>query len=269
MAINNVYDFVDSSSDPDTDLGQFSAWSGFNPIAAGNIAGEYLGLSNGKATDAALGALSEIQKMADSVSSENRGLYSDYWKQIQDAYGTNANKYSDALKAYEDAVNAAAGNTYSYDTDISEFYSPYAAQRKQQAMDAITNSAANAGNMFSSDYLNQLAAKQQALASEEWEKAFERQQSDRQNDISEWKANAEQRQNDITNQGNVVSLYGSDRDAYNSAYSDYISNLASQNNADLSTAADIASKKAELTANRTSGNAGILGLASNIIGAFL
>lgn len=265
----NVYDFLEDSGDPDTALGEFSMWSGLNPVAAGNYVGDLLGLGNSKQVEAALSALNGLSEQAEATSAENKSLFGDYYAKMQDEYGANADKYADAFQKYVDAVDSASGQSYTYDGDISDFYSPYANQRKQAAMDAITNSSANAGNMFSSDYLNSLAAKQQALASEEWEKAFSRMQSDRQNDISEWNANANQRQQDLSNAANVVSLYGNDRNALSSAYADYISNLASQNNADLSAASDIAMKKADLEAGRTSGNAGLLNLAGNVFGAFL
>ena len=44
--------------------------------------------------------------------------------------------------------------------------------------------------MFSSDYANALAAKQQALASEEWDKAFNRYQQDRSRALNEFSTNA-------------------------------------------------------------------------------
>lgn len=263
----SVYDIIEDSSSPDTSLGEFSMWSGLNPVAAGNYVGDVLGLGNGQQIKAALAELSGLSDQAEATSEANKSLYGDWYSQMRDLYAANADKYSEAFDNYVNAVNGAAGKSYEYSGDISDFYSPFAAQRKQAAMDAITNSSANAGNMFSSDYLNSLAAKQQALASEEWDKAFTRMQSDRQNDINEWSVNRNQEQQDLTNANNVLNLYGNDRNMLASAYGDYVSNLASQNNADLSAASDLALKKAELQAGRTSGNAGVLNLAGNVLGA--
>ena len=104
---------------------------------------------------------------------------------VKGAYGNEAANLDDRVQALENLTPYNAGQ-FSYGKDMSDFYSKFANQRKQQAMDSITNSMANAGNMFSSDYTDALAAKQQALASEEWDKAFERYQQDRNRALSEF-----------------------------------------------------------------------------------
>lgn len=257
---------IKNANSKDSTLGKIGAFTGFNPIAAGNIAGNLLGLDNNDQIDEAIGSLDEIRKMASKVGAENRSLYGDYWDKMTKLYGEGAGKYSDAFQKYLDAVEANAGKQLEYSKDVSDFYSPAAEQRKQAAMDAIAKSSANAGGMFSSDYLNALAAKQQALASEEYDKAYSRMQQDRGTSLAEWQANANQAQQDIANAGNVVSLYGKDRDSLSSAFGDYVSQMASQNNADLSATSDIASKIADLNTKRKSGNAEVLGLAGKVFG---
>jgi hypothetical protein len=74
-------------------------------------------------------------------------------------------------------------------------------------MNNITRSNANAGNMFSSDYLNQLNAKSQAMASEEWDKAFQRQQQDRANALQEYNTN-------MGRLGNIATMLGQDTGKY-------------------------------------------------------
>ena len=61
--------------------------------------------------------------------------------------------------------------------------------------------------MFSSDYLNQLNAKSQAMASEEWDKAFDRQQRDRANALQEYNTN-------MGRLGNVATMLGQDTGKY-------------------------------------------------------
>lgn len=257
---------IKNANSKDSTLGKIGAFTGFNPIAAGNIAGNLLGLDNNDQIDEAIGSLDEIRKMASQVGAENRSLYGDYWDKMTELYGEGAGKYSDAFQKYLDAVEANAGKQFEYSKDVSDFYSPAAEQRKQAAMDAIAKSSANAGGMFSSDYLNALAAKQQALASEEYDKAYSRMQQDRGTSLAEWQANANQAQQDLANSGNVVSLYGKDRDSLSSAFGDYVSQMASQNNADLSATSDIVSKIADLNTKRKSGNAEVLGLAGKVFG---
>ena len=123
--------------------------------------------------------------------------------------------------------------------------------------EAITNSAANAGSMFSSDYLDSLAAKQQALASEEYDNAYERYMKDRTTTNAETQTN-------LSNLGNVVSLYGNDRNSLVDALTNYYTNVANQNNADLSATTDLATKQAELQSGENNGIGSALKLVGNI-----
>ena len=109
----------------------------------------------------------------EAYDNANRALYSQYLNKMNGTYGDVAGKYGDYLSNIENQEVYDPGQ-FSYDKDVNDFYSKAANQRVNQATNAITNSRANAGGMFSSDYLNELAAKQQALASEEWDKAYDR-----------------------------------------------------------------------------------------------
>lgn len=163
------------------------------------------------------------------------GQYKDF---IDNMYGTSNADYQSALTNYMNNV----GN-YSYDKDVKDFYSPAAQLRVQQAMDAITNSNANAGNMFSSDYINSLAAKQQALASEEYDKAYDRMMADKNYGLQEYSTN--------TNAlGNLASMLGNDRNTYANAYGDYMSQLINNENALTQGLTNINSNKAQIAANR-------------------
>lgn len=131
-------------------------------------------------------------------------------------------------------------------------------------MSAISNASASGGNRFSSNYIDKVAAKQQALASEEWRSAYDRMMQDRSQQMQEWQS----RQNRINNMGTLAGLYGNDRTQLSDAIGNYYSNLANQNNADLEVASDIAQGKANMDMNRKSGIGSVLGGVGNFVSSF-
>ena len=211
-----------------------------------------LGLSNTQQVNDALDSLSEVGEDVASTSAANKALYSAWMQKMAKTYGAGAGNYDDALANYISAVESAGEG---FGGSVEDYLSPAIQQRVNAATNAVTNSAANAGTMFSSDYLDSLAAKQQALASEEYDNAYERYMKDRTATNSETQTN-------LSNLGNVVSLYGNDRNSLVDALTNYYTNVANQNNADLSATTDLATKKAELQSGQNSG----LGSVLNIVG---
>lgn len=206
-----------------------------------------LGFGNNKQTDAAQRTLDEMLARANSTSAQNRGLIRDYYDQMNGTFSEGASKYNDAVAALADAI-AHQGD---YDKTVDDFLDPARNQRVQAAMSAINNSAAAGGNRFSSNYLDKVAAKQQALASEEWRSAYDRLMHDRQQQL-------QQAQTGVQNLGTMANIYGNDRNNLMQALSDYTSNMANQNNADLQMATDVMGQKANLDANRKGGFSAIL-----------
>ena len=206
-----------------------------------------LGFGNNKQTDAAQRTLDEMLARANTTSAQNRGLIRDYYDQMNGTFSEGASKYNDAVAALADAI-AHQGD---YDKTVDDFLDPARNQRVQAAMDAINNSAAAGGNRFSSNYLDKVAAKQQALASEEWRSAYDRLMQDRQQQL-------QQAQTGVQNLGTMANIYGNDRNSLMQALSDYTSNMANQNNADLQMATDVMGQKANLEANRKGGFSAIL-----------
>ena len=149
-------------------------------------AGKVLGTDNNAAVDKAIGTLDDVQSMADSVSAKNRGLYGDYYGKMNDMYGGNASKYNDAVSRLADAIDNYGD--FEYSGDVNDFLDPARNQRVASAMSAISNASASGGNRFSSNYLDKVAAKQQALASEEWRSAYDRMMQDRSQQMQEWVA---------------------------------------------------------------------------------
>lgn len=223
--------------------------------------GYILGTSNDANIDRSLKTLDDIKSEASGVSSSNRKLYNDYYGQMQSMFGGNASKYGDAVSRLADAIENYGD--FEYSGNVDDFLDPARNQRVEAAMSAINNSAASGGNRFSSNFLDKVAAKQQALASEEWREAYDRMMRDRQQQLSEWNT----KQNRINNMGTLAGLYGNDRTALADAIGNYYSNLANQNNADLEVASDIATNKANLNTQRNNGAGEALSGISSIVSA--
>ena len=246
------------------DVGEFVA----NPFGLGdagagavNYLAESLGLSNRKQIDAAQGMLDEVLGRADSVSAQNKNLYGNYYNQMKGMYGEGAAAYSDAVKNLADAIENR--EDFSYQGNVNDFLDPAREQRVQAATNAINNAASAGGNRFSSNYLDKLAAKQQALASEEWSKAYDKMMQDRAQQLQEWETG----QQKINNLGTLANIYQSDRNQLGNAIGDYYTAMANQNNADLQVYSDVAGNKANLESQRNSGVGGLLQGVGSIIGA--
>lgn len=223
--------------------------------------GKFLGTDNNRRINESMRMLDDIKTEADSVSGKNRRLYDDFYGQMQSMYGGNAEKYNDAVSNLADAI--ANYKDFEYSGNVNDFLDPARNQRVAAAMSAINNSAASGGNRFSSSYLDKVAAKQQALASEEWRSAYDRMMQDRSQQMQEWQS----RQNKINNMGTLAGLYGNDRTALSDAIGNYYSNLANQNNADLEVMSDITQNKANLNTQRSNGVGDAMGGIGSLIGA--
>ena len=223
-----------------------------------------LGLSNKAQVQQGVASLDELIGEANQAGVQNRGLYNQYLGQMQGLYGQDAAQYDQALANYQNAIGEGP-DQFTYQQDVNKFYDKFANQRAQQAMNAMRN--AGGQNLFGSDYMNNMAAKQQALASEEWSKAYDKMMQDRQQQLAEWQAGQQSKQNYIGNLGNLTNLFGNDRNQLANAYGDYYSNMASQNNADLQTKSDLAQAKTNLTMQENNGIGGLLGAAGSVLGA--
>lgn len=202
-----------------------------------------LGRQQDRRVNKANAAAKEALDVANSTSDNNRELYKQYLDKMNSTYGDLAGKYADYLSNIENQKVYDPGQ-FSYSGDVNDFYSKAANQRIKQATDAITNSRANAGSMFSSDYLNELAAKQQALASEEWDKAYDRYMQDRSQSLGEFSTNAnlgnQVYQNIMNKNTALLGQAQNAQDNVSNAYTNYLQNLANQNNTDAQNYANYA-----------------------------
>lgn len=193
--------------------------------------GDVHGLQQDRRVSNANAAIKKAQDKADATSSANRDLYNQFYTTTQNTYGDTAAKVDEYLQNLEN-TEAYDPGSFEYTGDVNDFYSKAADLRIKNAMNNLRESS----DIFSSDYQDAMAAKQQAMASEEWDKAYERYMQDRSQTANEWQMNANAGQQAYTNQYNqnkdLMSVAQNAQDNLMNAYGNYINNMANQNNID-------------------------------------
>ena len=207
-------------------------------MAAGAV-GNWMG--NKDAAARASEAYDKINGLAQGTSTANQADIDAYKNLVAQTYGQGAANYDSALQNFLNSP-VYQNQGFTYGGDVSQFMDPAANQRVDAAMAAIENSAAGSGSRFSSDFINRVGAKQQALASEEWEKAYNRLMQDRQMQLSEYNANSQNNWNNYNAQNDrykyAVDAYGNDRNAYMGGLSDAMSASIQNRNAVLQSQAN-------------------------------
>lgn len=189
--------------------------------------------------EAAQDNLSNVENLYRENYADTMGKTQEYMDAMKGLYGSSPQAYQDALTKY---INSPE---FSYSKNLKDFASPAQEMRVKEAMNAITKSQANAGNMFSSDYLNSLNAKAQAMASEEYDKAYNRMMQDRSMSLGEYNAN----QNKL---GNIAQLMGSDQGKYADALGNYYNTQINAGNALTNGIADLNTQGAQLNMQKKS-----------------
>lgn len=216
--------------------------------------GDVLGFQQDRRVSNANSAIQKAQDKADATSSANRDLYNQFYNKTQSTYGDTAAKVDDYLKNLE-GMEAYDPGQFSYTGDVNDFYSKAADLRVKNAMNNLRESS----DIFSSDYQDAMAAKQQAMASEEWDKAYDRYMRDRSQAANEWQMNANAGQQAYTNQYNqnkdLLGVAQNSQDNLMNAYGNYINNMANQNNVDTQNYANMVQ---QMAANENS-KKGVLG----------
>ena len=193
--------------------------------------GDVHGLQQDRRVRTANDAIKKAQDKADSTSSANRDLYNQFYNKASDTYGDTAAKVTKYLDNLEGMKTYDPG-TFEYTGDVNDFYSKAADLRIKNAMNALRESS----DIFSSDYQDAMAAKQQAMASEEWDKAYDRYMRDRSQTANEWQMNANAGQQAYENaygkNKDMLSVTQNAQDNLMNAFGNYINNIANQNNVD-------------------------------------
>ena len=193
--------------------------------------GDVFGFQQDSRVSKANNAIKKAQKKADANSAANKDLYNQFYDKTQSTYGDTAAKVDEYIKNLE-GTEAYDPGKFEYTGDVNDFYSKAADLRVKNAMNALRESS----DIFSSDYQDAMAAKQQAMATEEWDKAYDRYMRDRSQTANEWQmnANAGQQAYDNTYGKNkdLLSVAQNAQDNLMNAYGNYINNMANQNNVD-------------------------------------
>lgn len=193
--------------------------------------GDVFGFQQDRRVSNANNAIKKAQEKANAASNANKDLYNQFYDKTQSTYGDTAANVDDYLKKLE-GMEAYDPGQFSYTGDVNDFYSKAADLRIKNAMNSLRESS----DIFSSDYQDAMAAKQQAMASEEWDKAYDRYMRDRSQTANEWQmnANAGQQAYDNTYGKNkdLLSVAQNAQDNLMNAYGNYINNMANQNNVD-------------------------------------
>lgn len=231
-----------------------------------------VGLTNYQNVEHAKDQLSDNQELALSTQANNKRLIDQMLRNAKDIYGTGADQYKESLTDFKTSPTYTA-QKYEYQNDIDDFLSPARNMRVNQAMNAIQNSRANAGNMFSSDTMNEMNNKAQLMASEEWDKAYNRMQNDKNTDLNAWKVNAdeqrEQYKSQLERSKDLLNLANSDRNNLFTASQNYYNNLVNNNTAAMSTQAGIGNSIANASLNQQGIGNGLFKLGAGIVSALL
>lgn len=205
--------------------------------------GDVFGLQQGRRVSNANSAIQKAQDKADAASSANRDLYNQFYNKTQSTYGDTAAKVDDYLKNLE-GMEAYDPGKFEYTGDVNDFYSKAADLRIKNAMNNLRESS----DIFSSDYQDAMAAKQQAMASEEWDKAYDRYMRDRSQTASEWQMNAnagqQAYQNAYGKNKDLLGIAQGAQDNLMNAYGNYINNMTNQNNVDTQNYANMVQQMA-------------------------
>ena len=193
--------------------------------------GDVHGLQQDRRVRTANDAIKKAQDKADATSTANRDLYNQFYNKASNTYDDTAAKVDDYLKSLE-GMKAYDPGTFEYTGDVNDFYSKAADLRIKNAMNALRESS----DIFSSDYQDAMAAKQQAMASEEWDKAYDRYMRDRSQTANEWQMNSNAGQQAYENaygkNKDMLSVAQNAQDNLMNAFGNYINNIANQNNVD-------------------------------------
>lgn len=169
--------------------------------------------------DAAREAIRAQQKGIEEARKLGGEYYDRALSRSEDQYGAGAESYAQDLANWRELMGGSPVELGDFDAelDVASFLDPAVDYRQKQAADAISQSAANAGGMFSGSgaTAKALQDRSQAIASDEWGKAYGRADSDMKSKYSRFRdkfdaaRSGKQIQRDSA--GNLVRQSGGDR----------------------------------------------------------
>ena len=167
------------------------------------------------------------------------------------------------------AVNPYEAGEFSYDKDIADFYDNALGLRMNAANDAINQSQAIGGNLFSSDTADKLVAQAQVLGSEAYKDALAAYNTDKGLEQSIWQGNETAKQAAANSAANLAQMkYGVASDTAGniaSAQNDYYSALLGLNDDYWANKTDYEAQMAALKAQDPGKSNGILTYLSGLL----
>jgi hypothetical protein len=231
-------------------------------LAAGSIA------SNIYSANQAAAAADDAMEAAGKAASSIRGA----WDSTKGTYKDNAS----AIQAYKDIVDQTYGDradmtkkyrellsqdmsdniykpsNYSYDKNIDQFYDKAWKLNNQTQLDALEASASNAGNLYSSGLLNQMANTASANANNAYKEAMKAYLEDKNMDITRWSTEEKNKQaaaqQYLDNYKTRLNAYGDYVGNSLGAYGDIASATINNNNSKANTYANYVGNYANLLA---------------------
>ena len=184
---------------------------GAGTALAGMMSGAAANNRSHAANKQAQDTLKRTEKYADMMYGQGQSILDQMIAANQGLYGNP----QDAAAALQDAQAGVTGlnpydaNEFSYDKDIADFYDNALGLRMNAANDAIAQSQALGGSMFSSDTADKLVAQAQVLGSQAYKDALQAYQTDKGLEQSIWAGNEAARQAAANSEANLAQMrYG-------------------------------------------------------------
>lgn len=214
--------------------------------------GDLFGMHGRQRTERATEALDQAKSEMDTANVKNRELLDQYLKQSKGTYDADAAGYDAAKQALLDQ-EVYTPDDFTFDKTEKDYFDKFYNQRVNAANRAIREQS----DGLSSSYLNQLASKQQALASDAWNTALDKYNAARSQALSEYTSQNQAKQTGYQNQlaakQTAYDIANTARNQMQDIYGNYYSQLANQNNIAAQNAASLATAKAQAqNANDTS-----------------
>lgn len=256
----------------------------FGPMGAGigAGAGALLGGILGNSTDKkrseaiknAVSSLEDAKGIIESANVQNTALANQGLTlagSLWDPNGTLVSDYNSALEGINGLQGYSADDLFSYDKSIEDFYDPAFQLSVNMANDAINNSQAFGGNMFSSDTANKLAAKNNVLATQMFKEARDAMNQDKSLEQSIWAGNEAAKQAAANSAADIAGLklnaYGTGMSNLSNAQQGYIANLMGINSDYAADMTDYLGAKANLQ-SQDPGSRGFLSSVLDPLGIF-
>ena len=219
------------------------------------------GLANERANENAHNAnlaaqqqLAETANYADLMKSQGKQVLQSMLAANGDIYGS-PEEAALALQQAQQGINGLnpyEAGEFSYGKDIADFYDKALGLRMNAANDAINQSQALGGNLFSSDTANKLVAQAQVLGSQAYNDALNAFQTDKSLEQGIWQGNEAAKQAAANSAANLAQMkYGVASDTAGNianAQNDYYSALLGLNDDYWANKTDYAAQMAQLKA---------------------